>query len=77
MVLLSGEEEVDIASVLNEFKEYLAKCLIEIKPWRTDLVSKERLIWLKVSGTPVHAWKEDLFKSVVSLVGKLSRLMSV
>lgn len=33
-------------------------------------MSRERLIWLNVTGVPVHAWREDFFQMMVQTVGR-------
>jgi hypothetical protein len=32
--------------------------------WSLDLVSNQRIIWLRCFGVPLHAWEGSLFKSI-------------
>lgn len=34
------------------------------------MVARERSVWLNITGVPLQVWKEDFFRTVVSMVGK-------
>lgn len=57
MVLLTADGEEDISFSLNE-ADSLSKWFEDIRPWDPRSVARERLVWLNVTGVPVHAWLE-------------------
>lgn len=70
LVLLQPAEERDIESLLGDDTICLPNWFQSMKSWNQEVVAKERSVWLIITGIPLHAWKEDFFKFVVSIFGK-------
>lgn len=70
MILLTGNESKDVYSTLKECGDCLQEWFSELLPWKPAVVSRGRTVWLKVTGGPVHVWGEQVFKTIVALVGK-------
>jgi hypothetical protein len=39
-------------------------------PWAPELVSNQRVTWLRCFGVPVHAWGFDLFRALAFKFGR-------
>lgn len=74
LVLLSPKGIEEVQDILSESKAWLSKWFIDIKSWCQELVSKERFVWVSITGIPPHAWKEEVFKIVVQMFGKFITL---
>lgn len=70
LVLLQLKEEGTIEQYLGEDTICLPNWFHELKPWNPEVVAKEISVWINIIGVPIHGWKEDLFRTVVSMVGK-------
>lgn len=67
MLTKNGEDD-DLKS-LEDYTPYISKCFEDIHPWVSGSDLKERNSWLLITGVPVHAWKDDLFKVLGQQVG--------
>lgn len=74
MVLLTAEVDEEIPALLKESESQLTNWFVDIREWNIDLVAKDRLAWVLISGIPPHAWTEDFFKSLIGKFGMLIRL---
>ncbi|XP_058739160.1 uncharacterized protein LOC131611050 [Vicia villosa] len=67
--------------VLEEMEEGIIKELLEegiwwwkqwfknIRPWQTNDVDSERVMWVRLHGVPCHAWCSEFFEKVANLLG--------
>jgi hypothetical protein len=69
MVLLQCYCEGELAEVLKFNKQWWNHCFSKIIPWKPNLVSECREIWIDVYGIPLHAWEEGTFKMVAGRFG--------
>lgn len=65
LVLISSEDFESLNVIFEDSKEIWESMFCSIERWRPSLVAKERLVWLRVSGTPIHAWGQKFFKFLV------------
>lgn len=70
MVLLQSENSGDIAKAREEHKVWWDGLFVDIKPWTPNLVSKKRVVWLRVLGIPLHFWEESVFKKIGAVFGE-------
>ncbi|MCI27514.1 DUF4283 domain protein, partial [Trifolium medium] len=42
----------------------------KVVPWSPDLVINQRVTWLRCYGVPLHAWGNDLFRSIAFKFGR-------
>ncbi|WJX95045.1 hypothetical protein P8452_76407 [Trifolium repens] len=69
MVLLQCYCEGELAEVLKFNKQWWNHCFSKIIPWKPNLVSECREIWIDVYGIHLHAWEEGTFKMVAGRFG--------
>ncbi|GKU98541.1 hypothetical protein SLEP1_g11532 [Rubroshorea leprosula] len=46
----------------------------EVKPWSPSSVAKERFVWIRCQGVPIHAWGLEFFSSIGAVWGKVISL---
>ena len=54
---------------LNDFKNWLDVWLEEVNPWNTNNVARERFIWIRLQGVPLHLWSGKFFFTVGNSLG--------
>jgi hypothetical protein len=69
MVLLQCSCEGELAEVMKINKQWWDHCFAKIVPWKPNMVSECREIWIDVYGIPFHAWEEGTFKMVAGRFG--------
>lgn len=74
LMLLTTKDNSDVYSQLVDAEESLGKVFLEVEPWVPEMVSRVRLVWLRVTGTPIHALGEEFFQFLAKLVGKFVSL---
>lgn len=70
LVLLPPVEDEDLSMLLGNELDNISNPFEEFRPWDPETVSKERIVWLNITGIPLHAWSEDFLKLMTSSVGK-------
>lgn len=73
MVFLRCMGEDDIWTIFNEAIQFFGMLFSDLHQWSFEDVRYERGAWLRVYGTPVHAWNELFFKLCVSGCGRFIR----
>jgi len=69
-VFLYCAGEKDIWQVFHEAIDFFSVLFSSAIKWSAEEVRYERGAWLRVYGTPVHAWNENFFRSCVSRIGR-------
>jgi hypothetical protein len=69
MVLLQCPNEGELKEVMKFNKQWWDHCFAKIVPWKPNMVSECREIWIDVYGIPFHAWEEGTFKMVAGRFG--------
>lgn len=77
-VLPMGGDKVSIQTMEGgDFEELAKDAESMMKDWFSDItrwspqeVAKKRYTWVRCQGVPLHAWKGDFFKYVVSGIGR-------
>lgn len=73
LVLLTPKEGA-IESILGDGSIALEKWFHSLHPWKSEMVAKERSVWLNITGVPLQGWTKDFFRSIVSYVGNFINL---
>ncbi|KEH26379.1 DUF4283 domain protein [Medicago truncatula] len=69
-----AEEDRDWAgSVFNDAADFFGLFLTDVHKWTSKEVWYERGAWVRIYGTPVHAWNINFFKLCVSKCGRFVR----
>lgn len=63
----------DIWKVFNDAIHFFSMLFADLHKWSAEDVNYERGAWLRIYGTPVHAWNELIFKLCVSGCGRFIR----
>lgn len=74
LVLLIPKEEGAVESLLGDGTIALENWFLSLKPWKSEMVTKDRSVWLNITGVSLHAWREEFFCTIVTLVGKFVNL---
>ncbi|WJX31250.1 hypothetical protein P8452_19697 [Trifolium repens] len=69
MVLLQCVCEGELEEVKKLNKQWWDHCFTKLIPWKPNLVSECRDIWIQVYGLPLHAWEENSFKKIAGRFG--------
>lgn len=72
-IFLRTRNNEDIWEVFNEALDFFSMFLSEVHKWSPEAFCYERGAWLRVYGTPAHAWNTEFFKLCVSRCGKYVR----
>ncbi|GAB4833166.1 hypothetical protein Ancab_031411, partial [Ancistrocladus abbreviatus] len=64
LVLLSSEVPNELMATVHCGKEWLNNCFLNIRLWSPHAVSKQRFIWLRCFGIPLHLWNLSFFTKV-------------
>ncbi|GKV25884.1 hypothetical protein SLEP1_g35265 [Rubroshorea leprosula] len=64
----------ELKETVENAKELLSQWFSEVKSWMPTMVAKERLVWLKCFGVPLHVWGSEFFSSIASEWGKFISL---
>ncbi|GKU94766.1 hypothetical protein SLEP1_g8212 [Rubroshorea leprosula] len=74
MVLLDCEDKEELKELVQGAASWLSQWFAEVKPWSPTTVAKERFVWLRCLGAPLHAWGPEFFESMVTAWGKFISL---
>jgi hypothetical protein len=69
MVLLQSSCEDEMKEVMRINKQWWDQCFLKIIPWKPNILSESRDIWIQIYGLPLHAWEEGSFKMVAGRFG--------
>jgi hypothetical protein len=69
MVLLKAADPLSIVEAERRQDPWWRGLFISVKKWSPNVVAKQRKVWLKVYGLPLHVWEEKCFKTVGSMFG--------
>ncbi|KAK7290434.1 hypothetical protein RIF29_04862 [Crotalaria pallida] len=75
-VFIEPEEDEDMQILIKEEENTLNQWFSFFKKWSPSEIAGKRYAWLRVQGTPIHAWERDFFSSVANFFGSLERLDS-
>ncbi|KEH40713.1 DUF4283 domain protein [Medicago truncatula] len=70
MVLLKAEDPHLIEEAEGRSDPWWRGLFKSVKRWAPNLVSKQRLIWIRCFGLPLHVWDEKTFKKMGALFGE-------
>ncbi|GLU08687.1 hypothetical protein SLE2022_255840 [Rubroshorea leprosula] len=70
MVLLKSDDTNLIREVVDNEQQWLSRWFERVQTWSTFDVSQERFLWVKVTGIPLHAWKESFFELIGNNLGQ-------
>lgn len=71
---MTAEGEFDLSEILQQETSSLSKWFADIRPWDPGSKVRDKLVWLNISEVPVHAWKDEVFKTIVQIVGRFGML---
>ncbi|GKV34356.1 hypothetical protein SLEP1_g42732 [Rubroshorea leprosula] len=74
MVLLDCEDKEELKELIQGAASWLSQWFADVKPWSPSLVAKERFVWLRCLGAPLHGWGPEFFESMVTAWGKFISL---
>jgi len=63
----------DIWKVFNDVVHFFGMLFSDLHKWSSEDIIYERGAWIRIYGTPVHAWNECFFKICVSDSGRFIR----
>lgn len=70
MVLLQSSVAGEIERVQREHHQWWCSIFKEVRCWTPNLVAKNRKVWLRFYGIPLHVWEESTFKKLGSIFGE-------
>lgn len=70
LVLMFAPEGENFEEILRKNEKNFICWFAEIRPWSTNLVARERSVWIKVLGVPAHFRGENFFKQISLIAGK-------
>ncbi|KAI3521844.1 hypothetical protein L1887_11319 [Cichorium endivia] len=56
---------------LNDHAEGWRKWFAWLCPWDDSRIQTQRVVWLKISGVPVHCWDQNIFEVIASRFGRV------
>jgi hypothetical protein len=72
-VLVRSLEGTDVLSVLDCAKDFFNMCFSHWVRWETAVIPFQRGAWVRIYGTPLHAWNDKFFKLCVMDCGRFLR----
>jgi RNA recognition motif-containing protein len=69
LVLLQSPCEGELEEVLKCNKGWWDFCFSKMLPWKPNILSESREVWLQIYGLPLHAWDEGSFKMMAGRFG--------
>ncbi|GKU92387.1 hypothetical protein SLEP1_g6121 [Rubroshorea leprosula] len=74
LVLLEGSDKDEIKELAETTPEWLGQWFEEVKPWTPSMVARERFVWIRCHGVPVHVWGPEFFSTIGAVWGKVISL---
>jgi hypothetical protein len=69
MVLLWSDIGGEVKKVIENVG-WWCSLFEKVIPWSPELVSNQRVVWLRCYGVPLHAWGKDLFRALAFKFGR-------
>ncbi|GLU01660.1 hypothetical protein SLE2022_189590 [Rubroshorea leprosula] len=70
LVLMDCEEKEELRDLVQGAADWLGQWFIDIQPWTPTAVAKERFVWMRCQGAPLHAWGQEFFEKMAVTWGK-------
>ncbi|GKV32054.1 hypothetical protein SLEP1_g40687 [Rubroshorea leprosula] len=70
LVLMDCEEKEELRDLVQGAADWLGQWFIDIQPWTPTAVAKERFVWMRCQGAPLHAWGPEFFEKMAVTWGK-------
>ncbi|GLU08672.1 hypothetical protein SLE2022_255710 [Rubroshorea leprosula] len=64
MVLLDGEDKEELKDLVELAADWLGQWFEEVRPWKPEMVAKERFVWIRCQGVPLNAWSTEFFEKM-------------
>ncbi|GKV45755.1 hypothetical protein SLEP1_g52805 [Rubroshorea leprosula] len=74
MVLMECEDKEELKDLVQHASDWLGQWFSEVTQWSPSMVAKERFVWIRCQGAPLHAWGPKFFESMASVWGKFISL---
>jgi hypothetical protein len=68
LVLISNNSGEELRGLMCK-KGWWGGLLLDIKRWTPNLVGSKRVLWINMSGIPLHAWGENTFRALANRYG--------
>jgi hypothetical protein len=72
-VFVRSLEGTDVMYVLDSAKDFFFLCFSHWTRWETAVIPFQRSAWVRIYGTPLHAWNDNFFKLCVMDCGRFLR----
>lgn len=69
MAILFGLSDIKAAEIIRQEKEQSSSLFYSLTKWSPQMRAETRLVWLRVWGIPLLAWKTDFMRRMVAAVG--------
>ncbi|XP_058759400.1 uncharacterized protein LOC131632679 [Vicia villosa] len=69
LCLLEEMEEGIIKEPMDEGKWWWKQWFKNIRPWQTNDVDSERVMWVRLYGVPYQAWCSEFFEKIANFLG--------
>ncbi|GKV05044.1 hypothetical protein SLEP1_g17093 [Rubroshorea leprosula] len=69
LVLMDCEDKEELKDLVQIGADWLSQWFSEVRPWTPSMVAKERFVWVRCQGAPLHAWGPGFFNSMASVWG--------
>ncbi|XP_058725760.1 uncharacterized protein LOC131597063 [Vicia villosa] len=77
LCLLEETEAGTIADLVEEGGLWWRNCFVNVVKWEEGVMDDERIVWLRIFGVPIHAWKADFFLALANSIGRLKMKLFV
>jgi hypothetical protein len=74
LILLSSTKHEGVKKAVELNEAWWEKRFLDIKGWDPSQQPRGRRVWVRIFGTPIHAWGWDCFEKIVCTWGRLIRL---
>ncbi|KAK7261097.1 hypothetical protein RIF29_27401 [Crotalaria pallida] len=64
LVLLQGQLSEDLEELIKSREAWFKYTFKEVKQWSSNIIAKERFVWIRCFGIHAHAWEEDFFNMI-------------
>ncbi|GKV36996.1 hypothetical protein SLEP1_g45072 [Rubroshorea leprosula] len=74
LVLMDCEEKEELRDLVQGAADWLGQWFIDIQPWTPIAVAKERFVWLRCQGAPLHAWGFLISMQIMNTISVMRRI---
>jgi len=64
-VLLRSSVDREVSTILSEATDFFSNFFSMSVRWNKDIVIRERGVWVRIYGVPLHAWNSNFFSNFV------------